>query len=330
MNPPDDTGSDGGALLAKAALLRSIAPLFPDLREPAAQLMALENASPGNDDWNTMLDRHYKAGDRIYLPLWQALAPAYAAALAAPFDNDPGVLKTVVEDWPNTLKTQQKSLHQLLAESKLRQTWRGYCGWVASQRAFYTDGQRRVLTEIEREMREANSPLREIPLYQQHFRTSCQQLICMPVNTWSCLYSNEKYEPYQIDHRTVDRLSRRVAQVFNAPPVTEEVSWPEATSWREAIVWGQSAQGLTTPIECHGIRDRIEDEGGRPAGTPVKRELTTYPAWRYEGFCGQIRVTLESGEDWFVTVLAPLHFLRHLVRSARCHTGPSHEQRDSC
>lgn len=37
------------------------------------------------------------------------------------------------------------------------------------------------------------------------------------------------------------------------------------------------------------------------------------PHWRCEGFYGQIRVTLEGGEDWYVTVLAPMHFLRRLA-----------------
>lgn len=300
----------------KAAFLRAMAPLFPDLQEAAVRLHALEHASPGNDDWEVMFARQFEAGEHILLPLWKHMGPVYAAALSAPFDGDPGSLMTVVEDWPDTLEAQQKSLHQLLGESKLRQAWRGYCGWISPQRAFYTDGQRRVLAEIEREMRDANAPLREIPLYHAIYRSSCQQLVCMPVAMWNSLYANQPYEPQLIDQHTVDRLSRRVAQVFNAPPVTDESLRTLPPSWREAIVWGQSAEGLTTHINSHGMCDRVEDVEGRPAGVPVKPELTTFPQWRYVGFGGQIRVTLESGEDWYVTVLAPLHFLRHLVRSA--------------
>lgn len=276
----------------------------------------MENASAGHDNWEVLFARQFEAGEHILLPLWNRLGPAYAAALSAPFDGDPGSLMTVVEDWPDTLESQQKSLHQLLGESKLRQAWRGYCGWMPPQRAFYTDGQRRVLAEIEREMRDANAPLREIPLYQAIYRHSCQQLVSMPVAMWNSLYANQPYEPQFIDQRTVDRLSRRVAQVFNAPPVTDESLWAASPSWREAIVWGQSAEGLTTHINAHGMCDRVEDVEGRPAGVPVKPELTTFPQWRYVGFCGQIRVTLESGEDWYVTVLVPLHLMRHLLRSA--------------
>lgn len=304
LQPPTD----------KAAFLRAMAPLFPDMCEFADRLQAIESTRLAADDWGGAMARHYEVAEGILFPLWKRLAPAFSAALAAPFHGDPGTLETCVEDWPVSVAAQQSSLHQLLAESKLRQAWRGYCGWLSTQRALYTDGQRRVLAEIEREMREANAPLREIPLYHAIYRDSCLQLVCMPVAMWRCLCANEKYEPQRIDPRTVDRLSWRVAQVFNAPPVTDESLWAESPSWREAIVWGQSAEGLTTPIECHGIRDRLEDVGGRPAGVPVKTEPATCPEWRYEGFCGQVRVTLESGEDWSVTVLAPLHFLRHLVR----------------
>jgi hypothetical protein len=299
----------------KATFLKSMKRLFPDLRESAARLEVLENASPGQDDWNVMWERNFEVGERILLPLWQSLCATYAAVLAAPFGNDPGVLSTVVEDWPDTLEKQQKSLHQLLGESKLRQAWRGYGAWISTQRTFFTDGQRKVSDEIEREMCDANAPLREIPLYHAWLRTSCQQVVCMPVQTWRCLYANSKYEPQHIDQQVVNRLSRRLALVFNTPPVTDEATWRASPSWREAIVWGTSARGLTTPMECHGIRDRMEDVGGLPAGENLGRELTAFPNWRYEGFCGQIRVTLEDGQEWFVTVLAPLHFLRHLVRS---------------
>ena len=249
----------------------------------------------------------------FYLPYWQQLAPAYVAALSEPHADDPGRFEVVVEDWPETFEAQQTSLYQLLESSKLRQAWRSQAVWQIAQRTYMTDGQRQVLAELEREHREGSTPLTEIPLYHGFIRASCQQLICLPLADWAAMYSdNARYEPGKVDKTVVSRLAHRVARLFNAPPQSPE-QLAQVPSQHGHIVWNSSLGGLTSAIDCHGMRDRLFDDYGRP----IEHDPEQVPGWRFDGFCGQLRVTLEDGSPWYVTVLAPAHFVGNLMRMAR-------------
>lgn len=289
---------------AKVALLKQIQPYFPN--DP--KLPSLPECW---DDLAAITRCEREQYVAYMLPYWQGLAGAYQQALATPFGNDSATLVTQVEDWPESFSAQQKGLYELLQTSKLRMAWRSYCEWTAVQRAYFTDGQRKVLAELEREHAEGSCPLAEIPLYQGWMRTSCQQLICIPVSVWRSMYSSEsRYEPAQIDRATVERLATRVARVFNTPPLGPMEFLKESPGWSEAVVWSTSQRGLTSTIDIHGMTDREKDEDGWSKNVS---DQMMFPEWRYKGFGGQIRVTLENGTPWFVTVLAPTHFVRRLM-----------------
>lgn len=264
-------------------------------------------------DWSAIEDvRRIRMHD-FYLPYWQQLSPAYVAALAGPHTDDPFLLEVSVEDWPETFEAQQTSLYQLLEISKLRQAWRSQANWQIKQRPYMTDGQRFVLTELEREHREGSTPLAEIPLYDGFIRNSGQQLICLPLAEWSAMYSDSaSYEPGKVDKTVVSRLAHRIARVFNAPPQSPE-QLAQVPSQHGNIVWNCSLCGLTGSIDSHGMSDRLFDDYGRP----IERDPEMVPTWRFDGFCGQLRVTLEDGSQWYVTVLAPAHFIGNLMSMAR-------------
>jgi hypothetical protein len=189
------------------------------------------------------------------------------------------------------------------------------CQWTSVQKTYYTDGQRKVLAELEREHAEGSCHILEIPFYQGWMRASCQQVICMPVATWETMYRNDsRYEPTQIDRTTAKRLTTRLAQVFNTSPWALMEFLHDSPSWSEAIVWRNSQRGLTCSIDMHGMTDRLEDEYGQCKDDADKMEC---PDWRYKGFGGQIRVTLEDGTPWYVTILAPTHFIRCLMSYAQ-------------
>ena len=59
------------------------------------------------------------------------------------------------------------------------------------------------------------------------------------------------------------------------------------------------------------MRDRLQNDKDCSDGDAA---LTSLPAWRYMEFCGQVDVTLEDGKAWVVCVLAPIHFVRHLMQ----------------
>lgn len=80
-----------------------------------------------------------------------------------------------------------------------------------------------------------------------------------------------------------------------------------------SIVWSTSPGNLTGSIDNHGMTDRLLDDYGRPRPANYHGEGNT-PTWRFDDFFGQLRVTLENGEDWYVTVQAPSHFVGALLR----------------
>ena len=173
-----------------------------------------------------------------------------------------------------------------------------------------------------------------MPLYLSSIRASCQQLVCLPVDQWQVLHTHsahantdadadadadqttaQVYRPHTVHTPTVDRLAQRLALVFNAPPCVDVALLQENPGWQEPVIWDTDAGTLTNPNSCHGMRDRWE-HGWQGEVVPLPDDAVR-PEWRYEGFYGQLRVTLEDSTPWLVTVLAPLHFVRHLVKSAQ-------------
>lgn len=303
----------------KVALLSTLAPLFPDVCETDAQLRAIEAAYPHQHQW---LQRHFSAMQRIYLPLWRSLGPAYVASLSQSIGGDPVPLVAQVEIWPETWTGHQEALHQLLEESRLREGWRNYTHLVKLEHS-HTDG-RQQLGKAEQELRQSSAPLREIPLYQSFMRTSCQQIVVLPVDQWRVmqthdLEANKQYRPQDVNAAVVDRLAYRVAQVFNAPPFVDVALLEDSPGWCAPVVWSTNPGQLTNPINCHGMRDRVEsvEEHDAVPMLPVHEGRE----WRYEGFFGLLRVTTEDEADWMVAVLAPMHFVRSLAHSVHWYGG---------
>ena len=292
-----------------AALVQRLAPVFPHPGAAPRPNLQIE------EDWTEREAQRRQWMETIYLPYWQRLAPAYAAALAEPWGQDSGRLKVVVEDWPEDFDSQQQALTQLLVTSKLRQSWRSQAQWRLAQRTLYTDGMRRVSAALEQEHHECARPLAEIPLYWGFIRATCQQLICLPVAQHQAMHNNNaRYDPATVDEATASRLAHRVARLFNAPPTLPPDDWAYTPSRDGSIIWATSPGSLTSDGPSnHGMTDRLLDDYGRPRPATYHGEGNT-PTWRFDGFCGQLRVTLESGEDWYVTVLAPSHFVGALLR----------------
>lgn len=303
-------GPSVSATIDKAQFLRRLAPLFPDVHDTEARLQAIEAALPGDEHW--ML-RHMRAVEGIYFPLWQAMAPAYVATLAAPFGADAANLTVCVESWSATVAEQQQSLHFLLAQSRLRQSWRDYAHWFVDDYCKTNDQAAKAAAE--QVFRQSSAPLREIPLYMGYMRLSCQQLVCLPLHEWQALHDEKQSfaPPQAVDTAVVERLATRVAQVFNSPPLVDVELLRDGQAWDEPVVWTTNAGQLTGGMDCHGMRDRWE-HGWRGEEQPLPPDAPA-PHWRYEGFCGHLRVTLESGQEWVVSVLAPAHFVRRLAYS---------------
>ncbi len=293
-----------------SALRQRLAPYFP---RPDREVPRLPPFS--SDDWPAFEAARKTQIDEALLPYWQRLAPAYVAALSTPFGADQEALSVAVEDWPHDFARQQTALYQLLEVSKLRMAWRSQARWQREQQPFFTDGMRRVAEELEREHQECSRPLAEIPLYQGFMRVSCQQLLCLPLAQHEAMFSaSARYEPVEVDEATVTRLAHRIARLFNAPPLQSAELLNDAPSRHESIIWRTSQRGLTESMNSHGLYDRIFDEYGRP-----KEHLPgQIPGWRFDGFCGQLRVHLENGESWYVTVLGPSHFVASLYRMYGC------------
>ncbi len=295
----------------REAFLRQIAPYFPVVDDAERELRAIEAKHSAPEDW---LTRHLVAAESLYLPYWHRLAAAYTAALELPGWGDDDTWRVEVEVWPESLQEQQRVLHDLLAVSKLRQAWRGDCAWSATQRTYITDTQREVVAALERHLRAENQPLREIPLYQGWMRVSCQQVVTMPADTWLAMQSTTShYQPERVDPARVERVATRLARAFNVPPLADFEHLNAGPAVDEPVVWRQSARGLTAAINCHGIRDRMDDQRGLPGGNSTSAaQSLPFPQWRYEGFVGQLRVHGLADVPWLVCVLAPLHFLRRL------------------
>ena len=292
-----------------AELVQRLAPVFPYPSAAPRQDFRIE------EDWAKREAQRRRWMETVCLPYWQRLAPAYAAALAERWGQDSGRLQVVVEDWPEDFDSQQQALTQLLVTSKLCQSWRNLAQWQLAQRTLYTDGMNRVGDALQQEHRECARPLAEIPLYWGFIRATCQQLICLPVAHHQAMHNNNaRYDPATVDETTASRLAHRVARLFNAPPTLPPDEWAKAPSRDGSIVWATSPGSLTSDGPSnHGMTDRLHDDYGRPRPTNYHGEGNT-PTWRFDGFCGQLRVTLENGEDWYVTVLAPSHFVGWLLR----------------
>lgn len=296
--------------MRKAAFLQSIAPLFPDVSDTEARLQAIERALP---DREAHRQRYFRAAEDIYFPLWQALGPAYAATLATPFGADTTRLLVRVEDWPTDLEAHQGRLQFLLEKSRLRQAWRGYARWLYEFYLRTNDGAQK--DQAQAICRSSYKPLREIPMYMGLMRVACQQLVCLPLAQWQALSDPSlPYLPEQVDENTVERLATRVARVFNAPPLVHVDLLKACGGWDDPVVWTVSSSNLTQPLSQHGMRDRCEEDGWRGDIRAMPTDAVA-PHWRYEGFYGQLRVTLENGDEWIVAVLAPIHFLRWLSYS---------------
>lgn len=227
----------------------------------------------------------------------------------------PNTSKTHVHNWSASFDAQQVQLHHLLSTSKLREPWHQYCQLLAQRHTSQDTEQCQRLHAQEKLLDQAlddgKIPLKEIPLYQGCMRVSCQQLICLPEAEWNRLMDgSDDYAPGKVDPKTVERLATRIAQVFNAPPLVPLHLLEETASWSDAIVWNGSQRMLTCSQSQHGIRDRLLDEYDRPHDGAENRPL---PDSRYLGFCGQIGVTLEDGSPWIVCVLAPQHFVQHMM-----------------
>ena len=291
----------------KATLLRAIGRLFPDVSNTEALLRAIQVELPEGEDGQ---HRRFRVAEEIYLPLWKALAPVYAATLAAPLGQDSAHLATSIEHWPATVADQQVALQQLLEGSQLRQGWRDYARWFGDVYLHINDTSQKEAAE--KACRASYAPLREVPLYMPSMRVSCQQLVCLPLAQWQAMQEpGAGYQPAQVDQATVERLATRVAQVFNAPPLVDMEILQDSFSWSEAVVWKTSSANLTVPMSGHGMRDRWEI--GWRGDCQALPDDAVAQHWRYEGFFGQIGVMLESGEKWIVTVLAPLHFMARLA-----------------
>ncbi len=266
-------------------------------------------------DWVICEPHRRMRRETLLLPFWQGMGPVYAAILA---DNgsDGLALACTIEDWPESFDAQQHALVRLIDESKLRLAWRS----LAQQMPHFTDGQQTVSAALEKELSDSACPMHEIPFYSQALRISCQQVICMPVSQWDAMFSQSAcYEPASVDRVVVKKLATRIARVLNAPfdppykppeygndpdhPWAGRFSGtPEHTAPEQPVVCEANPRSLTTE---HCIEDRLFDEYLRP----IEHKPDQIPSWRFDGFYGQLRVTGIGDEPWYVTVLAPAHFV---------------------
>ena len=102
--------------------------------------------------------------------------------------------------------------------------------------------------------------------------------------------------------------AKRIAQVFNAPPLAPLHFLQEAGSWSEALVY----EG-----KLNRFGDRLQDEYCRRR---IDADTLTFPEWRYQIFLGTIRVTLEDGSLWRVAILAPNYFIWRLMYYSEWYT----------
>lgn len=245
------------------------------------------------------------------LPYWQRLAWVYGLALAMPDGDDAHWLPVAIDDWPNDMPGQQQALQALLADGPLRAAQRRTQDELATLQGHTGDAAAR-LDALYAAERAAARPLAEIPLYAGYLRLSCQQLVCLPQTAQQALADPRlPYAPEAVDAAVVERLARRIARVFNAPPLQAPADLAQTPCRETPIVWRTSLAGLCERRNSHGMADRWCDEAGQ------LRPPADLPEWRFDGFCGRLRVTLENGENWVVTVLAPGHFVAALIGMAQ-------------
>lgn len=278
---------------------------------PAAPMPDLTPSEKGN--W-TKLEQHRRLWlETMALPFWQGMEPVYAAILSDNERNnrDGLTLSATVEDWPEGFEAQQQSLVSLLDKSKLRQSWRSFSHWLSEQMSSITEGQMAVRTALLKEHADSARPMREIPLYSDHFRIACQQIICMPVRQWKAMFMDGAYyEPTSIDEAIVEKLTARIARALNDPFSPRPCV---IDSTEHIVVWNSNPGALVGGTNSHGMNDRLFDDYLRP----IERDPEYIPTWRFDGFCGQLRVMGIGDEPWYVTVLAPDHFVGALVELLR-------------
>jgi len=284
---------------------------FPPFPHPAAPIPALTSAEKGN--WSKLEQHRRLWMETMFLPFWQGMGPVYSAILADNQTNaDDGLtLTATIENWPESFEAQQQVLAQLMDASQLRQAWRSFAHWMTTEKSDPAEGQIDVRAALEKEHQVSARPLREIPLYSDRFRVACQQVICMPVRQWDAMFAQDvNYEPTSIDEAIVEKLATRIARVLNVPLQTH--SNLDAAR-RMPVVWNTDPWHLLGGVDSHGMADRLFDEYLRP----IEHDPEYIRTWRYDGFCGQLRVTGIGDEPWYVTVLAPDHFVGALEQLVR-------------
>lgn len=245
-------------------------------------------------DWASWEQHRRQSMEMVLLPFWQGMGSVYAAILA---DNEGDAsvgmtLAATIEDWPKSFVAQQHTLVELMNKSKLRQALLGLAPWQKAD----ADSAR---------------PMREIPLYWHGVRASCQQVICMPVRQWDAMFTETAcYAPSSVDEDIVEMLATRIARALNVPLQTGENL---NAAPNPPVVWMTSPFNLLRSIDSHGMTDRMFDEYLRP----IEHESDRIPGWRFDGFCGQLRVLGIADEPWYVTVLAPAHFVGTLMNLVR-------------
>lgn len=282
---------------------------LPPFPRPAPDIPELNRADKG--DWSKWEQRRRLVLEKVLLPFWQGMAPVYADILADNSADDGLTLTVSVEDWPISFDAQQHALAELMDTSKLRQAWRSFAYWMTDQKSAITEGQMVVRAALEKEFRDSAQPMREVPRYWQYLRTSAQQVICMPVRQWDTMFSEgEPYEPLSVNNDIVEKLATRIARALNEPmpPRNDTLDAPN-----RLVVWNTNPGALLGRADSHGMDDRLFDNYLRP----IKHEHDQIPSWRFNGFCGQLRVTGIGDEPWYVTVLAPDHFVGELVEMVR-------------
>lgn len=296
--------------------------LFP---RPPPPLPDLTSAERGN--WSKFEQHRRLWMETTALPFWQGMPAVYAAILADNEGNESDglTLTATIEDWPEGFEAQQHALVDLLDKSKLRQSWRSFAHWLSEQMSSITEGQMAVRTALLKEHANCARPMREIPLYSDHFRIACQQIICMPVRQWDAMFKDGAYyEPTSIDEAIVEKLTTRIARALNDPfppkpqPCTSGSTLPQdgrrfSIVPERIVVWSSNPGALVGGTDSHGMNDRLFDHYLRP----IEHDPDYIRTWRFDGFCGQLRVTGIDDEPWFVTVLAPDHFVGALVQLVR-------------
>lgn len=276
-------------------------PSFPDPGPVFPEFVYSESTTFAH--WAT----HHRQHLEHQLSWWRQLGPLYAhilAATPASETDDDLKLDVAIEEWPTSFDAQQQALTALLDGSQLRQAWRRHAHWLCTEEAWHREKHRDTTAALDAASSASARPLREIPLYHDSYRISCQQLICLPISQWQALHAADgTYAPERIDSTIIDKLATRIARTLNEP-----VLEPGAASSRWLQVWDTTPLKLTLAGEGNGMTDHHYDEYMRPKASDPGRQLN----WRFDGFYGRLRISGVGAEPWMMVVLAPMHFLEHL------------------